>query len=102
MAGKHEQLARTIIENVGGTDNIKSLTHCITRLRFVLKDESGQQELGCSKALAESVMRRPWRRRITSTEPIRSRLCQVQRKTTLRHSKEQRRISQIRNMAIRE
>ncbi|MGL5174403.1 MAG: PTS transporter subunit EIIC [Olsenella sp.] len=40
MAGKHEQLASTIIENVGGTDNIKSLTHCITRLRFVLKDES--------------------------------------------------------------
>lgn len=29
-----------IIETVGGEDNISSLTHCITRLRFDLKDES--------------------------------------------------------------
>ncbi|MCZ4008965.1 glucose PTS transporter subunit IIA [Lactobacillus jensenii] len=32
-------LADVIIENVGGEDNIKSLIHCITRLRFGLKDE---------------------------------------------------------------
>ena len=37
---KYENLARTIIENVGGVDNIKSLIHCYTRLRFVLKDET--------------------------------------------------------------
>ena len=29
-----------IVDNVGGKDNILSLTHCITRLRFKLKDES--------------------------------------------------------------
>ena len=29
-----------IIQNVGGKDNISLLTHCVTRLRFVLKDES--------------------------------------------------------------
>lgn len=29
-----------IIENVGGKQNISMLTHCVTRLRFVLKDES--------------------------------------------------------------
>lgn len=40
MANKYDALARTIIENVGGEENITSLTHCITRLRFVLKDES--------------------------------------------------------------
>ena len=37
---KYEKLAKDIIENVGGEDNVNSLTHCITRLRFKLKDES--------------------------------------------------------------
>ncbi len=39
MAGKYDGLARIIIQNVGGKGNIESLTHCITRLRFTLKDE---------------------------------------------------------------
>ena len=38
--GKYEKLAREIVHNVGGKDNISSLTHCVTRLRFKLKDES--------------------------------------------------------------
>jgi PTS system beta-glucosides-specific IIC component len=37
---KYEKLANDIIKNVGGKENVKSLTHCITRLRFKLKDES--------------------------------------------------------------
>lgn len=37
---KYEQLVQDIIKNVGGKDNVISLTHCITRLRFKLKDES--------------------------------------------------------------
>lgn len=37
---KYDGLARIIIQNVGGKSNIISLTHCITRLRFKLKDES--------------------------------------------------------------
>ena len=40
MAGKYDGLARIIIQNVGGKQNINSITHCITRLRFKLKDES--------------------------------------------------------------
>lgn len=40
MANKYDGLARIIIQNVGGKENIVSLTHCITRLRFQLKDES--------------------------------------------------------------
>lgn len=32
--------AKEIVKNVGGAENIKSLTHCVTRLRFVLKNES--------------------------------------------------------------
>ncbi|MCJ2000788.1 PTS system beta-glucoside-specific EIIBCA component (Includes: Beta-glucoside-specific phosphotransferase enzyme IIB component; Beta-glucoside permease IIC component; Beta-glucoside-specific phosphotransferase enzyme IIA component) [Lactococcus piscium] len=38
--GKYEALAKKIVDEVGGKDNINSLTHCITRLRFKLKDES--------------------------------------------------------------
>lgn len=33
-----EQSVKRIYEAVGGDDNIRSLTHCITRLRFQLKD----------------------------------------------------------------
>lgn len=40
MASKYDALARIIIQNVGGKSNVISLTHCITRLRFKLKDES--------------------------------------------------------------
>lgn len=34
----YETLAKEIIDKVGGTSNIESLTHCMTRLRFYLKD----------------------------------------------------------------
>lgn len=40
MASKYDGLARIIIQNVGGKSNIVSLTHCMTRLRFKLQDES--------------------------------------------------------------
>lgn len=40
MASKYDGLARIIIQNVGGKSNIISVAHCITRLRFMLKDES--------------------------------------------------------------
>jgi beta-glucoside PTS system EIICBA component len=36
---KYEQFAKDIIENVGGKENVSSVVHCITRLRFKLKDE---------------------------------------------------------------
>ncbi|EFR89247.1 pts system beta-glucoside-specific eiibca component, partial [Listeria marthii FSL S4-120] len=37
---KYEQLAKDILKNVGGKENINSVFHCITRLRFKLKDEN--------------------------------------------------------------
>lgn len=36
----YKQLAMEIVKHVGGKENIISLTHCVTRLRFQLKDES--------------------------------------------------------------
>lgn len=38
--GKYAELAVKIIENVGGAVNVKSVIHCITRVRFYLKDEA--------------------------------------------------------------
>ena len=35
-----QQLAKQVVEDIGGKDNIQSLTHCVTRLRFKLKDRS--------------------------------------------------------------
>lgn len=43
MARNYEELAKTIVELVGGEENISSVTHCVTRLRFMLKDESKAQ-----------------------------------------------------------
>ncbi len=38
--GKYQDLARDIVTYVGGKENVSGLVHCITRLRFTLKDES--------------------------------------------------------------
>lgn len=38
--GKYHELAKEIVKNVGGKENVSGLVHCITRLRFSLKDES--------------------------------------------------------------
>ncbi len=37
---RYEDLTNSIIELIGGKDNISYFTHCITRLRFNLKDRS--------------------------------------------------------------
>lgn len=36
--------AKELIKKLGGEKNVDSLTHCMTRLRFVLKDESGTDD----------------------------------------------------------
>ncbi|HEM6136668.1 TPA: PTS glucose transporter subunit IIA [Streptococcus suis] len=40
MAKDYSELAKDIVDHVGGKENISSLKHCVTRLRFGLKDES--------------------------------------------------------------
>ena len=36
---KEQVVAREILEHIGGKDNIKSMEHCATRLRLILKDK---------------------------------------------------------------
>lgn len=40
MSKKYQKLAGEILAQVGGQENVSALTHCMTRLRFTLKDES--------------------------------------------------------------
>lgn len=40
MSDKHRQVAEEILVHIGGKENIAAATHCVTRLRFALKDES--------------------------------------------------------------
>ncbi|WEM63208.1 PTS system trehalose-specific EIIBC component [Streptococcus parauberis] len=38
--GKFENEAKTLLSAIGGKENIKAVTHCATRMRFVLNDNS--------------------------------------------------------------
>ena len=49
MAKDYKALAASVIDEVGGKDNIVSVTHCVTRLRFVLKDESKADDASVKK-----------------------------------------------------
>ena len=40
MAKDYKALADGVIANVGGAENVASISHCVTRLRFKLKDGS--------------------------------------------------------------
>ncbi|MFC7055598.1 PTS transporter subunit EIIB [Enterococcus alcedinis] len=38
--GKYEEDVVKLLEYVGGKENIAAVTHCVTRMRFVLNDPS--------------------------------------------------------------
>ena len=40
MSKNFAELAQAVVDALGGKNNIIAVTHCMTRLRFVLKDES--------------------------------------------------------------
>lgn len=44
MAKDYQAMAKDIVEKVGGLSNITSATHCMTRLRLTLKDESAAND----------------------------------------------------------
>lgn len=59
MMDKNLKIAQEVLEKVGGKDNVSNVTHCMTRLRFDVKDYSKVDEegiksiegvLGCVKA----------------------------------------------------
>lgn len=35
---KYEKDAKQLLEHIGGADNVAAVTHCATRMRFVLQD----------------------------------------------------------------
>lgn len=41
--GKYQSDATKLVEYLGGKDNISAVTHCVTRMRFVLKDPKQAQ-----------------------------------------------------------
>ena len=41
---KYNEIATGVLTNVGGKDNVSNLYHCMTRLRFVLKDKTAAAE----------------------------------------------------------
>ncbi len=40
MSNNFKKIAQSVVAHVGGKDNVSALTHCMTRLRFVLNDAS--------------------------------------------------------------
>ncbi|RAS77243.1 beta-glucoside-specific PTS transporter subunit IIABC [Priestia endophytica] len=38
MGKKYEKLGKDIVEKIGGSENVSTFTHCMTRLRFALND----------------------------------------------------------------
>lgn len=42
----NKQIAQQVLDAVGGKENVSSVTHCMTRLRFVLKDQSIPEKNG--------------------------------------------------------
>ena len=49
MAFDYAKTAETILEKVGGEKNVTGLTHCMTRLRFVLKDSGVPKDADVEK-----------------------------------------------------
>lgn len=40
MAKSYEEIAKEVVEAVGGRENIRSFAHCATRLRIMVNDEN--------------------------------------------------------------
>ena len=40
--GKYQEDAKLLLEYVGGKENIAAVSHCVSRMRFVLNDPAKQ------------------------------------------------------------
>ena len=45
-SGDYKELARSVLAGVGGASNVEKVIHCVTRLRFYLKDRSLADKAG--------------------------------------------------------
>ncbi|WP_099225145.1 beta-glucoside-specific PTS transporter subunit IIABC [Listeria costaricensis] len=45
----YKELAEKIVQHVGGKENVEKLSHCVTRLRFILKDEQKADQTALEK-----------------------------------------------------
>lgn len=45
IVANNKQIAADVLEAVGGKKNVSFVTHCMTRLRFTLRDRSVVDEL---------------------------------------------------------
>ena len=41
----YKAVSQQVVDNVGGLENIEGATHCVTRLRLVLKDTSSRTSM---------------------------------------------------------
>ena len=55
--GKYETLAKDIVKNVGGKENVASIDNCITRLRLEIKDYTLVDEKKIKSAGVAGVIR---------------------------------------------
>lgn len=59
MANIDRKNVERIIQAVGGKDNIEAATHCVTRLRFALVDESKVDSRHWTKMISSKGSSRP-------------------------------------------
>lgn len=52
-----KKIVQTIIENIGGKDNVKKATHCVTRLRLYIRDEAKVNVSKLEKELGMTVVK---------------------------------------------
>ena len=48
----YKVVSQQVVDNVGGLENIEGATHCVTRLRLVLKDTSKYNKAGSRTSMA--------------------------------------------------
>lgn len=58
-ASKYDTLADAILTGVGGESNVKTVTHCATRLRFQLNDQAKADKAAVEAVPGSSPSSRP-------------------------------------------
>lgn len=75
IMGKYEQDARLLLEYVGGKENIAAVSHCVSRMRFVLNDpaKADVAKIEALKSALPSPASTVSRRKLSRARPSRTR-----------------------------